>query len=158
MLKIYSKTDIVNFHWTRSLKVLVKRHYSVADPGEGPGPPIIFRPNWGAKDRKNFYFCGLGSPLISESSWPPPPPPHLKVWIRHCYLKPLVCVTVTYQKNADSKWRFCQSQALFPTRHSPNQGLPSLQYRRILGGRNLVRVRIDVAAIFDFVTVEDWEE
>ena len=24
--------------------------------------------------------------------------------------------------------------------------------------RNLVRVRIDVAAIFDFVTVEDWGE
>ena len=36
---------------------------------------------------------------------------------------------------------------------------PSLQCRRILGGRNLVRVRnIVVAAIFDFMTVEDWEE
>ena len=35
----------------------------------------------------------------------------------------------------------------------------SLQYRRILGGRNLVRVRnIVVAAIFDFMTVEDWGE
>ena len=34
-------------------------------------------------------------------------------------------------------------------------GMPSLQYRRILGGRNLVRVRnIVVAAIFDFMTVE----
>ena len=32
----------------------------------------------------------------------------------------------------------------------------SLQYRRILGGRNLVRVRIVVATIFDFMTVEDW--
>ena len=30
----------------------------------------------------------------------------------------------------------------------------SLQCRRILGGRNLVRVRIVVAAIFDFMTVE----
>ena len=38
-------------------------------------------------------------------------------------------------------------------------GMPSLQYRRILGGRNLVRVRnIVVAAIFDFMTVEDWGE
>ena len=34
----------------------------------------------------------------------------------------------------------------------------ALQCRRILGGRNLVRVRIVVAAIFDFMTVEDWGE
>ena len=35
----------------------------------------------------------------------------------------------------------------------------SLQCRRILGGRNLVRVRnIVVAIIFDFMTVEDWGE
>jgi len=35
--------------------------------------------------------------------------------------------------------------------------LISLQCRRILGGRNLVRGRnIVVAAIFDFMTVEDW--
>ena len=35
----------------------------------------------------------------------------------------------------------------------------SLQCRRILGGRNLVRVRnIVVVAIFDFMTVEDWGE
>ena len=35
----------------------------------------------------------------------------------------------------------------------------SLQCRRILSGRNLVRVRnIVVAAIFDFMTVEDWGE
>ena len=35
----------------------------------------------------------------------------------------------------------------------------SLQCRRILGWRNLVRVRnIVVAAIFDFMTVEDWGE
>ena len=34
-------------------------------------------------------------------------------------------------------------------------GMPSLQCRRILGGRNLVRVcNIVVAAIFDFMTVE----
>jgi len=36
---------------------------------------------------------------------------------------------------------------------------PSLQFRRILGGQNLVRVRnVVVAAIFDFMTVEDWGE
>ena len=34
----------------------------------------------------------------------------------------------------------------------------SLQCRRILGGQNLVRVRIILAAIFDFMTVEDWGE
>ena len=34
----------------------------------------------------------------------------------------------------------------------------SLQCRLILSGRNLVRVRIVVAAIFDFMTVEDWGE
>ena len=35
----------------------------------------------------------------------------------------------------------------------------SLQCRLILGGRNLVRVRnILVAAIFDFMTLEDWGE
>ena len=35
----------------------------------------------------------------------------------------------------------------------------SLQCGRILGGRNLVRVRnVIVAAIFDFMTLEDWVE
>ena len=33
-----------------------------------------------------------------------------------------------------------------------------LQCIRILGGRNLVCVRIVVAAIFDFMTVEYWGE
>ena len=37
-------------------------------------------------------------------------------------------------------------------------GSRSLQCRRILGGQNLVCVRIVVAAIFDFMTVEDWGE
>ena len=37
--------------------------------------------------------------------------------------------------------------------------MDSLQFRRIFGGRNLVRVRnIVVATIFDFMTVEDWGE
>ena len=34
----------------------------------------------------------------------------------------------------------------------------SLQCRRVLDERNFVRVRIVVAAIFDFITVEDWRE
>ena len=34
----------------------------------------------------------------------------------------------------------------------------SLHCGHILGGRNLVRIRIVVAAIFDFMTVEDWGE
>ena len=37
--------------------------------------------------------------------------------------------------------------------------LDSLQCRRILGGRNLVRVRnVVIAAVFDFMTVEDCGE
>ena len=52
-----------------------------------PPPPLIFRPNWGPKGRKN-----LGGdqsprrppppPLIWGARWPPPP--YLKVWIWHC--------------------------------------------------------------------------
>ena len=47
--------------------------------------------------------------------------------------------------------------ALFPLQE--NFLWHSLQCRRILGGRNLVRVRnVVVAAMFDFMTVEDWVE
>ena len=42
----------------------------VADPGDGPGAPLIFGPN------KNFG----GKPAPT----PPCPLPYLKVWIRHC--------------------------------------------------------------------------
>ena len=37
---------------------------SVADPGEAPeGPaPLIFRPNWGPKGRKNVYLETAPSP------------------------------------------------------------------------------------------------
>ena len=42
---------------------------------------------------------------------------------------------------------------------TPRLGCKDEQCRRILGGRNLSRVRnIVVAAIFDFMTVEDWGE
>ena len=50
---------------------------AVAVPGGrgGPGgpPPLIFRPNWGPKDRKNLFW----------RPHPPPPPPFVRVWIRH---------------------------------------------------------------------------
>ena len=42
------------------------------DPGEGPGgpgSPLIFRPKWGPKSRKNFFW-GLSPPPISGSGWP----------------------------------------------------------------------------------------
>ena len=29
---------------------------SVADPGDGPGSPLIFRPNWGPKGQKDFFW------------------------------------------------------------------------------------------------------
>ena len=45
----------------------------MADPGEGPAPPI-FGQNRGPKGRKNFFKTA--SPL-------PHPPTYLKVWIRH---------------------------------------------------------------------------
>ena len=65
--------------WPGCLFVLmdqVSRSITVADPGEGPGSPLIFGQNWGPK--KNF-------------SRPPPlskglddlPPPYLRVWIQH---------------------------------------------------------------------------
>ena len=55
--------------------------------GAQGGPrPLIFRPNWGPKDQKNFF----GDPPFSKGLDDPPPPspsPYLKVWIRHC-IKP----------------------------------------------------------------------
>ena len=54
---------------------------AVADQGRDPGSPLIFRPNWGSKSRKNFLLRP-GPPLISGSGWPPRPP-YPKVWIRH---------------------------------------------------------------------------
>ena len=51
---------------------------AVAVPGgrgePGGPPPLIFRPNWGPKDRKNLFW---------RPRAPPPPPPFVRVWIRH---------------------------------------------------------------------------
>ena len=59
-------------------------------------------------------------------------------------------------------WVYLSKKKIFIKNFFFSQGymfLFSLQCRRILGGRNLVRVRsIVVAAIFDFMTVEDWGE
>ena len=45
--------------------------YSSADPGEGPGgpapPPLIFRPNGGAKGLIFLFFGAAPPPLISGS-------------------------------------------------------------------------------------------
>ena len=61
-------------------------HIPVADPGEGPrGPaphPLIFRPNWGPKGRKSFFWDW--ALLFSPPPPTHPPPPNLKVWIHHC--------------------------------------------------------------------------
>ena len=70
--------DPINFLRHRDLSFLRRHHSiqsqinkSVADPGEvagRPGPPLIFRPNWGPKGQKNFFTTDL--PLISRSGWP----------------------------------------------------------------------------------------
>ena len=57
----------------------------VADPGKGPGPNRIFRPNWGPKGRKIFFFLGGGTaplPVFKGLDDRTPPPP-TRVRIRH---------------------------------------------------------------------------
>ena len=46
-------------------------------PG-GPGPPLNFRPKWGRKGGKTFFWA---PPPLSEGL-DDRPPPYLKVWIR----------------------------------------------------------------------------
>ena len=62
---------------------------TVVNPGEGPrgSTPLIFRPNWGPKDRKNNFGDPPFLRVWMTPHPPPPPPPYLKVWIRHC-IKP----------------------------------------------------------------------
>ena len=42
--------------------------------------------------------------------------------------------------------------------NAPRKNDSSLQCKRILGGQKFVHIRIVVAAIFDFMTEEDWRE
>ena len=55
-------------------------HYfnPVADPEEGPGPPLIFRPN------KKFFWRPAPPRPPQPKGLDDRPPTYLKVWIRHC--------------------------------------------------------------------------
>ena len=50
---------------------------TVTDPGEGPAPRLIFRPNWGWKGQQ-IFFWRPAFPLPQ-----PPSPRYLKVWIQY---------------------------------------------------------------------------
>ena len=71
----------------------------MVDPGEGPGRPLIFGPNWGPKCQKNFGG-ETGSPLTKGlDDRPPPPPPHSPLISRSgcgneapLHLGPLTCL------------------------------------------------------------------
>ena len=89
MLKLQSlSTTTVLFRttFTRTiiLNLLMKwllgsNHSPLADPGEGTGAPaplppaLIFRPNWGPKGWKNFFWRP-GPPLTQGLNDHPPPP------------------------------------------------------------------------------------
>ena len=67
--------------WKHALSLTVFTGYvwavAVADRGEGPrgpGPPLIYRPNWGPKGWKKIG--GPSPPIISGSGWLPP----LLIW------------------------------------------------------------------------------
>ena len=51
----------------------------VADPGEPTPHPPIFRPNWGPRSQK-IYYWDLPPHLTSESGWLPPSPPPPLIW------------------------------------------------------------------------------
>ena len=75
--------------WTEYLALLVNLQWQNQGKGVGdlaPPPPLIFRPNWGQRGRKNLF-----------ADWKPPTP-HLKVWIWRWFdqLK-IVCFTSRYQ-------------------------------------------------------------
>ena len=61
--------------------------------------------------------------------------------------------------NPDKKYDYCITLPRTFVHDCSYPSQPSLQCRLILGWQNLVRVRnIVVAAILDFMTVEDWGE
>ena len=63
----------------------VKRQYSVADPGEGPGAPLFFDQNEARRAEKIYLEIvpSLSQGLDDRPRPLPPSPPYLKVWIRH---------------------------------------------------------------------------
>ena len=72
--------------WKHALSLTVFTGYvwtvAVTDRGEGPrgpGPPLIYRPNWGPKGWKKI---GRPSPPLSQGL-DDCPPPYLTVWIHH---------------------------------------------------------------------------
>ena len=64
-LKWYLHTDVsARVHMEKKKK----SKKSVANPGEGSGTPLIFRPKWGPRGRKKFF--GDCPTVISGSGWP----------------------------------------------------------------------------------------
>ena len=68
--------------------------FAVVDPAPAP---LIFRPKWGPKGRKKFFW--RPPPPLSPylRAWMAGPLPYLRVWIRHCFLyckhPELVCLS-----------------------------------------------------------------
>ena len=56
-------------------KVTVNWLLSVADPGEGPTPPVIFRPNIDVQGRRKFFWRPVPSlsQCVDDRPFPPPP-------------------------------------------------------------------------------------
>ena len=73
MIHLQGKDITFSYHWFYEPTTSPQWRIQGRGPGAHP-PPLIFRPKWGPKGRKN-------------QGVDPPPPPYPKVWIRHC----LVC-------------------------------------------------------------------
>ena len=68
-------------------QVLLQRNISRGGSrggARGPGPSLIFRPNWGPKGRKHV-FGDRGPPYLRVWMTTPHPPAYLNVWIRQWY-------------------------------------------------------------------------
>ena len=68
-MAVYWPGNFLLFLWTKTKL----RSTTVADRGEAPPPPSLFRSNWGPKGREKIFRPP--PPLISGSGW--------KVWIRY---------------------------------------------------------------------------
>ena len=56
---------------------------------QGRGPPLIFRPNWGPKGRKKFF-------------WRPTPRRCLKIWIRNWKVIQITTLNANYDDHTDT--------------------------------------------------------